>query len=550
MNGPGLFSLFATKAAPEFKWEDDRFKVPDIRDAIVYELMVDEFNGTFDGVIERLDYIASLGVNVIELMPLTNSISTFQWGYDPLNYFAPEERYGGPEGLKRLVNACHLRGIAVIHDAVYGHTHNEFSYARVYNKDLEDLGIKNPMLGNFEGHNDKWKDIIAKEPKFGIGIDFNKEFARDFVLKVNYYWIDEFHIDGFRYDQVALYYDGSAPGNKSYAELVYNTYTYTITIPRFAAIYNNREYSSIIQTAEHLSYPEEMLKQTYSNSCWYDKTRDVAENLATAIKNKQDFGGRGKEFIENIILKFKDYPTEYKNTTNGDCFPVSPFQYIESHDHSNLLYILVNGRKYLNCYEKDEKDPDKNGNRVADILENEGFNVAQWNSGFDIDKCYKLQPFAIAFMTSVGTPMIRQGQEFGETYGVSNLGMVKILGKKDLHWEYFYQKQGSALVKLYRRLGKLRTQLPALRSRNNYYYDSEDWKNQGVFVYRRGEDKDTAIVFINFGDSTQYINFSFPSVGIWKECIDEKKEDKIEYTGSPVKITVNSNYGAIYLKEA
>lgn len=521
-SGPGLFSAFTTKFSTTFNWNDNEFRVPNIRDTVVYELMVDEFNGTFDGAIERLDYITQLGVNVIELMPVTNIIATFQWGYEPLNYFAPEERFGGPEGLKKFVQACHSRGIAVIHDVVYNHVHKEFSYVRAYRGlDRVNPAITNPIIGKF-----------VKEFAGLPDIDFTKEFARNFIAKVNEYWLDEFHMDGFRYDCVPAYYDGCV--GIGYANLVSNTYNYTIInkISRFIARDKECEYSSIIQTAEHLDFPQEMLTKTYSNSCWQDGLLNNAKNLANTIhyNNKNNFANDVEKLIQQAILYFVEpsYPLEYKNTTTGVCFPVSPFQYIESHDHSNLLYILQQG------------EPNRN-------LPEAGFDVEQWDSNFDLNKCYKLQPFAIALMTCEGTPMIRQGQEFGETYGVPGSGMVKILAKKALHWEYFYQEQGYSLVKLYRRLGKLRAQLPELRSRVSFFEKEMSNFEKGLVVYKRCAGDNAVIVIINFSDSNQAITFSFPSAGVWTECIDEKNQ--IKYTDSPVTITINSNYGAIYKKE-
>src|SRR3954469_2964314 len=99
---------------------------------IVYEMNVREFNRDFEGVIDQLDYLLEFGVNVLELMPITNVKEDVEWGYTPLNFYSPDERLGGPEALKRLVNACHGKGIAVILDAVYAHAHPEFAYNLVY----------------------------------------------------------------------------------------------------------------------------------------------------------------------------------------------------------------------------------------------------------------------------------------------------------------------------------------------------------------------------------------------------------------------------------
>src|SRR5262249_59798645 len=99
---------------------------------------------TFDDIVAQLDYLAGLGVNVLELMPVTDFPQVFDWGYGPLHFFAPEDRWGGPPGLKRLVSACHARGMAVILDVVYQHCSADFAYVQVY----RDSGESRPM-GHF-----------------------------------------------------------------------------------------------------------------------------------------------------------------------------------------------------------------------------------------------------------------------------------------------------------------------------------------------------------------------------------------------------------------
>ena len=96
---------------------------PPLSSAVIYELHVGTFTpqGTFEAVIEKLDYLAALGVTHVELMPVNEFSGSRGWGYDGVNLFAPHHAYGGPEGLKRLVDACHARRLAVLLDVVYNH---------------------------------------------------------------------------------------------------------------------------------------------------------------------------------------------------------------------------------------------------------------------------------------------------------------------------------------------------------------------------------------------------------------------------------------------
>src|SRR5258707_15827387 len=105
-------------------------------------MQVEQFNGTFDGVIEYLPYLKSLGLTCLELMPITSQKRDFDWGYGPLHYFAPNHNWGGSQGLKRLVNACHTAGMALILDVVYQHVDPSFPYRLVYSS----TNLPSPMI--------------------------------------------------------------------------------------------------------------------------------------------------------------------------------------------------------------------------------------------------------------------------------------------------------------------------------------------------------------------------------------------------------------------
>ncbi len=492
--GAGTRSAFSVGIDDNFTWQDAAFRVADVNDLIVYELMVDEFQQTFDGVVARLDYLQSLGVNAIEFMPLTNIAEPFRWGYMPLSYFSPEDRYGGSAGLKRLVNACHQRGIAVIVDAVYSHAHPDFPYNRLY----EAAGIANPMMGRFA------------DDMFGPGTDFNKAFTRDFFDMVNRYWLDEFHIDGFRYDYVPGIYDG--PLGVGYARIAYETYQYSRTIDRFDS---GRGYSRLIQCAEHLQDPRGILQKTYSNSAWQNSLLDKAENMASRKYVDDDWA-------HLLDLSFLGYPEIYTNEANGDSFPVTAFQYIESHDHSRLITRF--GRT-------DMRD---------------AFGMRYGNRD---DYWFKLQPYVIGLYTCQGVPMLWQGQEFAEDYAIPDGGYTRVLARRPLHWEHFYDQAGKGLIRLYRILGRLRRENRALRSRRSWYYNRESSPDTGLIAYRRevGQLQEVALVFLNFSDVDQVLVLPFPRAGQWREGIDSNEEIVVAAAGEFIEVRVPSNYGKVFV---
>jgi maltooligosyltrehalose trehalohydrolase len=170
----------------------DDFRGFPLRDAIIYELHAGTFTpeGTFEAAITRLDHLMDLGVNAVELMPVAEFPGRRGWGYDCVDLYAPHSAYGGPDGLHRLVGACHARGIAVLLDVVYNH-----------------LGPEGDYLGAFGPYfTDRY------ETPWGKAFNFDGEDSdevRRFVLDNVEMWLREYSLDGLRLDAVHAIIDTS-----------------------------------------------------------------------------------------------------------------------------------------------------------------------------------------------------------------------------------------------------------------------------------------------------------------------------------------------------
>jgi maltooligosyltrehalose trehalohydrolase len=176
-----------------FDWHDARWQAPPFGSSIHYELHIGTFTskGTFDSAIERLDYLRDLGITHIEIMPVAAYAGDRGWGYDGVSLFAVTENYGGPDALKRFVDACHVRGLAVVLDVVYNH----FGPVGAY------VGKFGPYLT--DRHRTPWGDAVNFEDR---GSDEVRRFFCDNALM----WIRDFHIDGLRLDAVHEFVDRSA----------------------------------------------------------------------------------------------------------------------------------------------------------------------------------------------------------------------------------------------------------------------------------------------------------------------------------------------------
>lgn len=488
--GRGTLSAFEVFDAPQpFQWTDGAYRVPPVEEMVVYELHVGEFNETFDGVIAQLPYLQDLGVNVLELLPVSNVKEDVEWGYTPLSYFAPDDRYGGPDGMKRLVRACHEQGVAVLLDAVYAHAHPEFAYNLVY----ETSGEANPMMGVFEG------EFFARP-----GVDYKKEFARDYFFAVNQHWLAEYHVDGFRYDYVPGMLDG--PLGDGYAALVHRTYQDSRGIPRFQTA---QGHNAIIQCAEHLPDARGILRTTYTNTCWQNGLLDEAAGQAS--------GGVRLSFAHQLDPELISYPNEYRN--GADVFPVAPFQYFESHDHSRFITRFgIEG--------------------IVDLFD---------QPYGDRNRFYKTQPYVIALYTAKGIPMLWHGQEFAENWSVPGRGLGRNLFGRNLHWEYFYDERGKALIRLYRIMGGLRRRHRALHARGSFfYYDEPFHRRDGIIAYRRGGPGEELIVLLNFSDRDAEAWIPWPASGEWRDLIDERDRVQVGQNGEWKPVRVPSNYGAVY----
>lgn len=182
---------------PAFQWTDGAYVKPAQTDLIIYELLIRDFDSrhSFDAVREKLQYFKDLGVNAIELMPVSEFDGNISWGYNPGFHMALDKYYGTKDALKRLVNDAHNLGIAIILDVVYNHATGQNPYFRLWNQCGGDFNCKasveNPIF-NMDDPNTTFS--------FFNDINHVSTATQAYVDRMNRYWIDEFKVDGYRFD--------------------------------------------------------------------------------------------------------------------------------------------------------------------------------------------------------------------------------------------------------------------------------------------------------------------------------------------------------------
>ena len=346
-----------------FDWEEDNFQLPPWNSLVIYELHVGTFNrkspdsvGTFQDVIEKLDYLKSLGINCIELLPVAEFAGGISWGYNPAHPFAIEQDYGGPEGLSLLIKAAHQKGIVVIMDVVYNH-----------------LGPSDVDLWQFDGwqENDKggiyfYNDHRSDTPWGDTRPDYGRPEVRQYFRDNALMWIEKYHCDGLRMDATSyIRYEGGGLGFDT--EILEG-----IIMMRDINAEIRHRYPNIITIAEDLKADNIITASTENGGIGYGTQWDMkfvhpVREVLTALKDDdRDL----QKIVDAVLYKYND-----------DVF--NRVIYTESHDE------VANGKARV-PEEIQPGDAESSFAKKRAILG------------------------LVLVMTSPGIPMIFQGQEFLE----------------------------------------------------------------------------------------------------------------------------------------
>lgn len=483
----------------DFGWEDRDWPGMSLRDYVIYEVHVGVFSddGSFDSLIPHLDELKEVGITAVELMPVSQFPGSRNWGYDGVFPFAVQNSYGGPEGLKRLANACHLRGLAIVLDVVYNH-----------------LGPDGNCLGRFgpyftERYRTPWGSALNFD-----GPDSDE--VRRFFIENALYWVSEFHIDALRLDAVHAILDHSPlPFLEELATAVHQE----------AERLNRRIYlfpESVDNDRRLVSAPE---AGGYGlDAQWNDDFHHSLHTLLTGERTGyyQDYGQ-----LHHLVKAFQEgfvYTGEYSS--------------YRRRRHGTPASRIPAYRLVVCAQNHDQVGNRMMGERLAVLVPFEGLKLA---AGLVI-----LSPFI---------PLLFMGEEYGETapflYFVdhSDASLVEAVreGRKEefaaFEWagsppdpqdeatfaasklKRHPRSEGkhATLLKLYTELIRLRKTVPSLQHLSKETLEAEGCEASSVLFLRRWNGGDEAAMLFHFGKATAKAGITLPS-GHWHTVLDSAQE--------------------------
>lgn len=438
-----------------FEWAVTDFEIPSKEKLVIYELLVRDFttDRTYTAVREKLDYLKDLQINVLELMPVNEFEGNNSWGYNPSFYFAPDKYYGSKNELKKLIDECHKRGIAVVIDMVLNHSYGQSPLVKMYWDELN----SRPSANN------PWYNTVSPNTTYSWGYDFNHEssYTKEFIDSVNSFWMSEYNVDGFRFDFTKGFTNTSGDGSAYDASRI-------AILERMADEIWKRKPGALV-ICEHLAdNSEEKVLANHGLLLWGNLNYNYGEAaMGYTESNKSD-------------LSWGIYSKRGWDTPNL-------VTYQESHDEERMAYKCQSWGNSLGSY-----------------------NIKNTETTID-----RMKLNAVFHLPLPGPKMIWQFGELGYNYSINTCEDGTIsddcrLSMKPVKWDYIDDEKRSELFRVYADLNYLKQNYEEFTPTN---FSASLTGAQKSYTLSNGNNY--VIVLGNFALIEASINVSIPKAGTW-----------------------------------
>jgi 1,4-alpha-glucan branching enzyme len=445
----------------EYAWDAGiNYSKPKEKDLVVYELLIRDFTEghSYKDVKDSIPYLKKLGINAIELMPINEFEGNDSWGYNPSFYFAPDKYYGPSDSLKKLVEECHRNGIAVILDIALNHSFGQNPQVRMW----------------FDAGAGQWGEPTANSPYFfqqarhdfnvGYDYDHSRPATVDFTKRVLNYWVEEYHIDGYRLDLSKGFTTKNTLGNVG-AWGAYDQERIDILNAYKNDVQGNHPGTYFI--LEHFANNDEETELARLGFMLWGNMNHVHSEANMGYASNLEWGSwkrRGWNSAKAVV-------------------------YMESHDEERQLYKNGQFGNFTSGYST--KDPRTALNRAATT--------------------------AAFFFGIPGPKMIWQFGEMGYDYSINTCEDLTInnncrLSRKPIRWDYLEEDNRRRLFDMYAALIHLKTEDP-LWETDDFTMSVTDFTKS---IQLKSDDSN-AVILGNFDIVPKNVAPGFPTTGWWYE---------------------------------
>jgi maltooligosyltrehalose trehalohydrolase len=514
----------------QFVWHDPDWRGISLEEMVIYELHVGTFTpeGTFAAIIPRIPDLLQIGVNTLQIMPVAQFPGNRNWGYDGTHLFAVQNSYGGPGGLKRLIDACHMQGMAVILDVIYNHFGPEGCY-------IQEFG---PYFS--EKYRVTWGRAINYD-------DYYSDQVRNFFIQNALHWLHTYHFDGLRLDAAHMMYDSGAKHILQELAEVFEECTKR---------YGRRCYLFSEGSIDDARYVRSRTLGGFGmNATWFDDFHHAITALVCPGRSgyESDFGRTAhlaKVLQDGYLFNWQYCPSLKRRigSSSKDVPPSQLIAFIQNHD--------VAGNR-------------PHGERLSHLVP---FEVQKLAAG--------------ALLLSPYTPLLFMGEEYGEdapfhyftSFSDHQLIESIIDGRREafcnfpstedlpdpqdpelffrskLDWEKRNKDRHRVLLQFYARLLSLRRVLPALACTDRACLSASDYEDERLILLHRWHGASQILSLFNFSRDAVRFSRSLPE-GTWTKVLDsadaawggsgslmpEQVEPEDELTISPLSFALYSH---------